>query len=271
VVQQKLIDLMQEIKDGKRESTIISTYTVESLSKEDGETWDGITKELEEIGISIAAFDANKDFILDWFKEAVETGAFQEDLPANDSVIDPFETSCRQFPETNAVFIDLHSDSLFSPKDDRSQGLLKVAVQWRGVDTVKRMLENGADVEEKDDDGMTCLHWAVKSQHRNGLEKVRVLLAHGAKLEAKNSKGETPLRLSILGKIEVMRCLLENGAKVDNRTLAYAKDENIATKQTNETVALLQLYRGKQMQMHADNTPISSKFIIPVSRIWRKT
>ena len=38
--------------------------------------WRTIRKELEEIGITVAAFDANKEFILDWFQNAIATGAF---------------------------------------------------------------------------------------------------------------------------------------------------------------------------------------------------
>lgn len=32
----------------------------------------------EDIGISIAAFNANKDYIVNWFKAAISTGAFEE-------------------------------------------------------------------------------------------------------------------------------------------------------------------------------------------------
>lgn len=40
-----------------------------------------IQKELEDTGITIAAFDANKDFIIEWFTKAVANGAFEEQSP----------------------------------------------------------------------------------------------------------------------------------------------------------------------------------------------
>ena len=69
---------MQDFQDGKYEGSAITTQTVESLSTDEKETWRIIRKELEGIGITVAAFDANRDFILDWFKTAMARGAFDE-------------------------------------------------------------------------------------------------------------------------------------------------------------------------------------------------
>ena len=51
---------------------------MDSLSANDRAVWRTIRKEFEEIGISVAAFDANRNFIFDWCMRAVETGAFEE-------------------------------------------------------------------------------------------------------------------------------------------------------------------------------------------------
>lgn len=51
---------------------------MDSLSAEDRSNWRTIRKELEDIGITVAAFEANRDFILRWLSHAVETGAFEE-------------------------------------------------------------------------------------------------------------------------------------------------------------------------------------------------
>ena len=47
--------------------------------------WREIRKKPESIGISVAAFNANKGFILEWFQDALESGAFDEDPPDGDS------------------------------------------------------------------------------------------------------------------------------------------------------------------------------------------
>lgn len=71
---------MQEFRDGKHEGSIVSSQTVDSLSTDERQTWRDIRKELEEIGISVAAFDANLDFIVNWFKTAISTGALEEQV-----------------------------------------------------------------------------------------------------------------------------------------------------------------------------------------------
>ncbi len=78
-VENKLDKFIEEFRQGKRESSIVSLQTVDSLSVDDRAAWRTIRKELEEIGISVAAFEANRNFIFDWFVRTVETGAFEEE------------------------------------------------------------------------------------------------------------------------------------------------------------------------------------------------
>ncbi|KUJ11878.1 ankyrin [Mollisia scopiformis] len=78
VVEQKLNLLVQEFRDGKHEGSVLTVATIESLTHEEQDRWRSIRKELEDIGISVAAFEANKDFIIDWFQQAIQTGAFEE-------------------------------------------------------------------------------------------------------------------------------------------------------------------------------------------------
>lgn len=77
-VEAKLDKFMQEFHQGKKEGSTVSLQSVDSLSAYDRAVWRTIRKDLEKIGISVAAFDANRNFILDWFVRAVETGAFGE-------------------------------------------------------------------------------------------------------------------------------------------------------------------------------------------------
>ena len=77
-VETKLDKFIEEYRQGYKETSIVSLQTVDSLSADDRVIWRTIRKGLEDIGISVAAFDANRDFIFDWFIRAVEAGAFQE-------------------------------------------------------------------------------------------------------------------------------------------------------------------------------------------------
>jgi hypothetical protein len=50
----------------KRQS-VLTVATIESPTVDDKQIWRAIRKELEDIGTSVAAFDANKNFIMNRF------------------------------------------------------------------------------------------------------------------------------------------------------------------------------------------------------------
>lgn len=74
----KLDEILREFRKGHREGSVISVQTFDSLSTADKEAWRSIRKELEDMGLSLAAFEANKDFIFSWLKKAIADGAFEE-------------------------------------------------------------------------------------------------------------------------------------------------------------------------------------------------
>lgn len=76
---------MQGFRDGKHKGSIVSTQTVDSLSTIERGAWRTIRKELEHVGISVVASEANKDFIVNWLKTAISTGAFEEQIVEDES------------------------------------------------------------------------------------------------------------------------------------------------------------------------------------------
>jgi len=78
---------------------------------------------------------------------------------------------------------------------------------------IKYLIERGADVEAKDNNGNTPLHLAVWSNH---IETAKLLIERGADLEAKNKYGQTPLDwASYKDNIELAKLLLDAGADVE--------------------------------------------------------
>jgi hypothetical protein len=92
-VERKLDDFLREFREGRREGSVISTQTVDSLCAGNKQIWRAIRKELEEIGVTVAAFNNNKDFIITWFSNAVASGAFEEQQFGADSIAEPNEHS----------------------------------------------------------------------------------------------------------------------------------------------------------------------------------
>jgi hypothetical protein len=93
-VEKKLNDSLQEFKEGNlREGSVISTQTINTLSMNDKQLWHTIQKELEDIGIMVAAFDANKDFIFKWSTNVIPNGAFKERSFNDPPTAEPCEDS----------------------------------------------------------------------------------------------------------------------------------------------------------------------------------
>lgn len=103
------------------ERSSMTAETIDSLSVNDKRTWRTIRKELEDFGITIAAFDHNKDFIIGWLKEAKEIGSLANIPPgrphtevisrAEQDAESPSDSSSIHQTETDSSTSTLHVDS----------------------------------------------------------------------------------------------------------------------------------------------------------------
>ncbi len=106
------------------------------------------------------------------------------------------------------------------------------------ADRVRALIDGGADVNVRQGDGATPLHWAV---HRNNLATARLLLDAGADPNAANDLGATPLWLAAEnGSARMTELLLDAGADPD-RTLAIGETPLMVAARSGatETVARL--------------------------------
>ncbi|MGH7503346.1 MAG: ankyrin repeat domain-containing protein [Longimicrobiales bacterium] len=91
------------------------------------------------------------------------------------------------------------------------------AAQQGDIETVRRLLQQGADVNAAQGDGMTALHWAAQNGNP---DMMRILLYAGASVQATTRLGGyTPLHVaSMHGLDDVVLLLLENGSDTDVMT-----------------------------------------------------
>jgi len=75
-------------------------------------------------------------------------------------------------------------------------------------ETLKQFLNEGADVNARDEAENTALHLATRHGHQ---DIMRLLIEHGANLNAQNDHASTPLHLTEKN-METIRILLEAGA-----------------------------------------------------------
>jgi ankyrin repeat protein len=79
--------------------------------------------------------------------------------------------------------------------------------------TVRALVDEGVDVDARQGDGATALHWAV---HLNDGEMVETLLRAGAEVDAVNDLGVAPLLIAATnGNASVVKVLLGAGADPD--------------------------------------------------------
>uniref|UniRef100_A0A182STM1 ANK_REP_REGION domain-containing protein n=1 Tax=Anopheles maculatus TaxID=74869 RepID=A0A182STM1_9DIPT len=121
------------------------------------------------------------------------------------------------FRRLNVLRFVLESDrkvkSNINRKEASGKGLtpLQIAACKGFPDVVKLLLGHGANVQLRDVNGNSALHFAVEC---GCIKTVRLLLRHGANVGLKNSLGKSPLELAIASEHrKLIRMLVQCGAK----------------------------------------------------------
>ena len=169
------------------------------------------------------------------------------------------QSSCSNLCPRSGVFVDCRRNTAMHLTTD--------------IQAMKSLLQNGADVEAENVDGLRPIHCAVRTglvelvelliQHRanvdaadvfgnrplhdavcNGLNVVQLLVQHGAKLNVQNIDGKTPLHIAIeRQQSDVVVFLLSQDADVGltdvwrNTPLHYFTSELLAVREVVERVA----------------------------------
>ena len=80
---------------------------------------------------------------------------------------------------------------------------------------VRELIQQGEDINQRDDNGRTALIFAVINTH---YETMKVLLEYGADVNAKSNKGGTALMAAAsVGDLRMVQALLDKGADLHPR------------------------------------------------------
>ncbi|XP_063095419.1 poly [ADP-ribose] polymerase tankyrase-2 isoform X4 [Cavia porcellus] len=140
---------------------------------------------------------------------------------------------------------------------------LHFAAGFGRKDVVEYLLQNGANVQARDDGGLIPLHNACSFGHA---EVVNLLLQHGADPNARDNWNYTPLHeAAIKGKIDVCIVLLQHGAEpairnTDGRTaldLADPSAKAVLTGEYKKDELLESARSGNEEKMMALLTPLN--------------
>lgn len=95
--------------------------------------------------------------------------------------------------------------------------LLNIYAHDYSIDKLELLISYGADLEARDHNGMTALHWTISDSE---FKAAQILIDNGADIEAIDNEGMTPLfRAAASGSIEMVDILLDNGANPFKRNI----------------------------------------------------
>jgi hypothetical protein len=115
----------------------------------------------------------------------------------------------------------LEAGANIESKDNNGQTPLWWAARSSNVAMVKLLLEAGANIESKDTNGQTPLWWAARNSN---VAMVKLLLEAGTNIESKDTSGQTPLWWAARNSnVDMVKLLLEAGANIES------KDDNSQT------------------------------------------
>lgn len=122
----------------------------------------------------------------------------------------------------DGIRVMLRGGADIDAKDDNGNTALSIAAGFGATEAVVELIALGADEEVQNDNGFSALHWACN----NWPETVRTLVDAGADLESLDTRGNTPLMHAIRdGSTEAAVILVNAGADVTRR---YADGKTIA-------------------------------------------
>lgn len=99
--------------------------------------------------------------------------------------------------------------------DDAPNAVIIAACEGR-VDDLRFHVARGADLNARDENGFTPLHWAV---YRNHQPMIRYLIEQGADVDARDRGHATPLVIaSAQGHVVAFKVLLDHGASIEATT-----------------------------------------------------
>ena len=137
---------------------------------------------------------------------------------------------------------------------DKNNSLVEAAA-YGDLDTMRNLINSGADVNASDDDGNTVLQWALGLVGpRDSAAVAQFLIDAGANVNATNNDGHTALHnAAVRGHVEVVRILIDTGADV-TATTEYGRTvlHSAADSESPETVRIL-LNAGAVVHLDAQN------------------
>ncbi|KAL6047360.1 Amyloid protein-binding protein 2 [Balamuthia mandrillaris] len=141
---------------------------------------------------------------------------------------------------------------------------LHSACYFSQLETIKVLIDAGANIHAVTNDFNTPLHYLVRNEDVVGgkellYQTLDLLLSRGSNVNARNSNGETPLHAATMkDRVNVVRYLLKNGALVNNKNNFGETALHLAVRRANEAMVKELLMWGADPSTGGkDGTPLA--------------
>jgi ankyrin repeat protein len=130
-------------------------------------------------------------------------------------------------------------------KDKDGNSFLHLAVRAGNADTVKFLVSKGANVNIKDIYGQTPLQIAALSDNA---EIVIQLVSNGAEINIKNSIGKTPLHDAVyLGHFQIVKYLISQGAEINAKNIRNRTPLHVAVIDNKAEISKYLITKGAEV------------------------
>lgn len=172
-----------------------------------------------EFGMQMPPNGALRPEQIDTIKRWIDQGADWPDALSNEAETAPLDpravamVNSLQAGDAQAFMSSAARDpKLINARGPEGSTPFMYAVLYADIPALERLLQQGADVNKRNDANATALMWAA-----GDLEKTRLLVTHGADVNARSSDMRTPLIIAARrpGNSATVKFLLEHGAAVN--------------------------------------------------------
>ena len=136
-------------------------------------------------------------------------------------------------------------------RDENGRRALSIAAQNGREATLRFLVERGAGLDEKDMNGESALWWAARYGHEGSLV---FLLDKGCLIDSADESGQTPLAAAAqMGHDAIVQILIERGANVDAQTTYGIAALSFAAQEGHYCVVSRLLQHGAQVDLGTED------------------
>ncbi|KAL8711711.1 MAG: hypothetical protein Q9220_003882 [cf. Caloplaca sp. 1 TL-2023] len=273
-----------EVRAGKREGSVVSVASIDTIARHNREVWNALRRELEDIGISPSIISEKRQHIIAWFQHAVATGQLEEDMPSDDTpslhtsynisdvgeidneaplweIEDPSgEESAFENPVSRDVFTSPQLDSLgkaigkasfsdFSRTPEGGPSKRPSRGRKRSQKLVASLLSMVQGQRKKPGAAKKNIEGFMRAVKAENVEGVTHYLKLGVNINVKIYKdGDEDALFAAVGDnhVQTARFLLDNGANVESRSSTM-----VLSKHPDDVYASLRIPRMTSLQLAA--------------------